>query len=142
MIEVSMICLWQTLNGVNAMPLCASDQVSSFPQTQSEFGLAWANEMRASKQVNTARPRLTLRRPVVSRDRHNSTDLPLNHSGFCTGTQFSCTNAGSRKDIFNNHADMFFAPVSAFFVLESTFQPLTSAYTEHCGCSCFSLSCQ
>lgn len=133
MIEVNTTYSWQIPHGVDAGVLCASIP-ATLSRTQSEFGLAWANEMstskQASKQANAARLRLTLRRPVVSHSRQESADLTLNHSlsGSRIGTRFSCLDAGSAKAIFNNHADMGVStPVSAFFVSRNTSLPRISA---------------
>lgn len=76
MIEVDTTYLWQMSRGVDAKGLCASIP-ASLSQTQSEFGSACANEMRASKQADTARLRLTLRRPVVSQQARVSSFFPL-----------------------------------------------------------------
>ena len=58
-------------------------------------------------------------------------------------------NASSRSDfrsagsINTYHADMGISvPVPAFFVSRNTQKPFPSAYSEHNGCSCFSLGCQ
>ena len=79
MIEANTTHLWQMQSSVDAQILCASVPASPF-RTQSEFGLAWANEMSASKQANAARLRLTLRRPVVSHSRQESATFPLTNS--------------------------------------------------------------
>jgi len=125
MIEANTTHLWQMQSSVDAQILCASVPASPF-RTQSEFGLAWANEMSARKQDSktaskTARLRLTLRRPVVSHSRHKSADLALTPK-----LSRSCIkDASSRPDFrsadsFNYiHADMGISvPVPAFFVFE------------------------
>ena len=50
MIEVDTTYSWQMPGGIDAQDFCASVPASLF-RTQSEFSLAWANEMRASKQI-------------------------------------------------------------------------------------------
>lgn len=116
MIEVNTSYLWQTSGSIDAKGHFASTP-ASLSRTQSEPGLAWANELSTSMQAGTARLQLTLRRPVFLHSRHESADLTLNFnlSGSCIGTRFSCLEAGSVKAVFNIHADMgIFTPVSAF----------------------------
>ena len=89
-----------------------------------------SNEGIASKQADTARPQLTLRRPVVLRSRHESANFTLNQnlSSSCVGTRFLCSDAGSAKNLFNNHPDMGVStPVSAFFISRNTSLPQVSA---------------
>ena len=129
MFESTTTYLWQTRSSVDARILCASTPVS-LSRTQPEFGLAWVNEVSTSKQADTARPQLTLRRPVVLRSRHESANFTLNQnlSSSCVGTRFLCSDAGSAKNLFNNHADMGVStPVSAFFISRNTSLPQVSA---------------
>ena len=130
MIEASMTYLWQTPNDVDTKVLCASTPASFF-RTQSDFVLAWANEVKANKQASsTARLRLTLRRPVVSHNGHKSAGFSLNHnlSGSCIGTRFSSLDASSAKTVFNHYADTGIStPVSAFFISRNTSLPQVSA---------------
>lgn len=80
MIEVDTTYFWQTLRSVDAKALCSSIP-ASLSRTQSESVLAWANDMSASKQADTARLRLTtLRWPVVSHNRQESAAFPLTYS--------------------------------------------------------------
>ena len=79
MIEVDTTYSWQMPCGVDAGDFCASVP-ASLSRTQSEFGLACVNEVSASKQADTARLQLTLRRPVVSRNRQESATFPLTNS--------------------------------------------------------------
>ncbi len=79
MIEVDTTYSWQLPRGIDARVLCASVPASHF-RTQSEFGLACVNEVSASKQADTARPQLTLRRPVILRSRQESATFPLTNS--------------------------------------------------------------
>ena len=129
MYEAATTYLWQTQHSIDARWLCASAPASLF-RTQSVFGLACVNEMSATKQADTARLQLTLRRPVVLRSRHESADFTLNQnlSSSCVGTRFLCSDAGSAKNLFNNHADMGVStPVSAFFISRNTSLPQVSA---------------
>ena len=130
MIEVNTSYFWQTQNGVDARGLCASVP-ASLSRTQSEFGLAWANEMSTSKQASsTARLQLTLRRPVVSRSRNELATSPLTNSfpSPASGALRRTLISGLRIAIFNNHADMGVStPVSAFFVSRNTSLPQLSA---------------
>ena len=124
MIEVDTTYLWQTPGGVDAKRFCASVPVSLFP-TQTEFSLAWANEMSASKQASrTARLQLTLRQPVVSHSRHQSASFSLNQQ-----LSFSCSRSTSSRPGFRSadsfsyiHADMGISvvPMPAFFVFRNT----------------------
>ena len=119
MIEANTTHLWQMPNGVDVKVLCASVP-ASFSKNQFEFGPAWANK-NERKQADTARLRLTLRRPVVSHSRHKSADLSLNQQ-----LSLSCIRSASSRpdfwsaDSFNHiHADMGSSiPLSAFFVFE------------------------
>ena len=84
MSEANTSYLLQTPSGVDAKLFCAS-LPAFFSRTQSEFGLACVNEVSASKQANkqassTARPRLTLRRPVVSHSRNESATFSFTNS--------------------------------------------------------------
>ena len=80
MMEANTTHLWQMPNGIDAKVLCASVP-ASLSRTQSEFSLACANEMSASKQASgTVRLRLTLRRPVVLHSRHESAAFSLTNS--------------------------------------------------------------
>lgn len=79
MFEATTTYLWQTRSSVDARILCASTPVS-LSRTQPEFGLAWVNEVSTSKQADTARLQLTLRRPVVSQSRQESATFPLTNS--------------------------------------------------------------
>ena len=76
MFEATATYLWQTRYGVDARILCASVPVS-LSRTLSEFSLACVNKVSTSKQQNTGRLRLTLRRPVVSHSRQESAVFPL-----------------------------------------------------------------
>ena len=63
MIEANMTYLWQMPCGVDVKAFYASVP-APLSRTQSEFSLAWANEMSASKQ-DTGRPPLALGRPIA-----------------------------------------------------------------------------
>ena len=129
MIEVDTTYSWQMPCGVDAGDFCASVP-GYLSRTQSEFGLACVNEVSASKQADTARLRLTLRRPVVSHSRHESADLTptYNLSGLGFEAHSSRLLAGSAKAALNIHADMgVSAPVSAIFVSGNTPLPQVSA---------------
>jgi len=79
MVEVDTTHLWQMQYSIDARGLCASAPASLF-RTQSEFGLAWAKEMSARKQADTARLQLTLRRPVVSHNGRGAATYTLTNS--------------------------------------------------------------
>lgn len=77
MIEANTRYLLQTSVNADAPVPCASAPVSLF-RTQSESGLACVNEVSASKQYSP--PQLTLRRPVVSHNRHGVAAYTLTNS--------------------------------------------------------------
>ena len=118
MIEVDTTYSWQMPCGVDAGDFCASVP-GYLSRTQSEFGLACVNEVSASKQANTARLQLTLRRPVISRSRHKPADLTLNQQLFlsCIRSVSSRPDFRSAESINTYYADMGISiPVPAFFV--------------------------
>ena len=120
MIEVNTTCSWQMPRGIDSRGLRTSVPASP-SRTQSEFGPAWTNKMSASKQANTARLRLTLRRPVVSRCRQESAAYPLTNSFSlsCITSASSCPDFRSADSFNLIHADMGSSvPVLAIFVFE------------------------
>ena len=129
MYEATTTYSWQMPYGIDAKVSCASVPVTLL-RTQSVFGLAWANEMSTSKQADTARLQLTLRRPVVSHSRHESADLTLNQQLFLSCIRSVSSRPDFRSaDSFNHiHADMGIStPVSAFFIFEKHTLPQISA---------------
>ncbi len=144
MIEVNTTYPRQTRSGVDTKVLFTSVPVT-LSRTQSEFGLAWANKMSTSKQTNPARFRLTFRWPVVSHSRHESATFFLTNSypSPASGAFHRALISGQRT---TNSTFMptwaISTPVPAFFISRNTPKPFTSGYSEHNGCSCFSLGCQ
>ena len=119
MIEVDTTYSWQLPRGIDAGVLCASVPASHF-RTQSEFGLAWANEMSASKQASRYSP------PSADAQAACCFTQQARVSNFSLNQQLSLScfrSASSHPDFrsadsFNYiHADMGISvPVSAFFV--------------------------
>ena len=119
MIEVDTTYSWQMPRGVDAGVLCASVP-ASLSRTQSEFGLAWANEMSTSKQASKCSP------PSADAQAACCFAQQARVSNFSLKQQLSLScikDASSRPDFrsadsFNYiHADMGISvPVPAFFV--------------------------
>ena len=122
MIEVDTTYSWQMPHGVDAGGLCASVPAPLF-RTQSEFGLAWANEMSASKQASRYSP------PSADAQAACCFTQQARVSNFSLNQQLSLScirSVSSRPDFrsadnFNHiHADMGISvPVSAFSFRET-----------------------
>ena len=122
MIEVDTTYSWQMPRGIDAKELCASVPAPLF-RTQSEFGLAWANEISASKPYSA---------PSADAQAACCFTQRARVSRFLFNQQLSLSSiwsVSSRPDFrsadsFNYiHADRGISvPVSAFLGLEHTRQ--------------------
>lgn len=123
MIEVDTTYSWQLPRGIDAGVLCASVPASHF-RTQSEFGLAWANEMSASKQaVQPASADASAACCFTQRAQGCNFSLNQHLSLSCIGSASLRPDFRSADSINTRHADMGTSiPVPAFFVPRHTRQ--------------------
>ena len=130
MIEVNTTDPRQTRSGVDTKVLFTSVPVT-LSRTQSEFGLAWANKMSTSKQIQPAFGCRSGGR------RHESAAFSLTNSfpSPASGVFHRALISGQRT---TNSTFMptwvISTPVPAFFISRNTPKPFTSAYSEHNGC--------
>ena len=122
MIEVDTTYLWQMQHSVDAGDFCASIP-ATLSRTQSEFGLAWANEMSTSKQASKqySPPSADAQAVCCFTQQARVCSFFFNQrlSLSCIRSASSCPDLRSADSFNYIHADMGISiPVSAFFVPE------------------------
>lgn len=122
MFKVNTTYLWQPLSGVDAKVPCASVPASP-SRTQSEFGLAWANEISTSKQASRySPPSVDAQAASCFAQQARISNFSLNQqlSLSCIRSVSSRPGTRSAESINTYHADMGISgPVSAFFILRT-----------------------